>query len=139
MMGGMDPEEAMMMGMDPEEAMMMGEMGMGGAAPAKKRGRRRLSIDNAPVNRSLEEIVAYFMMRREDAGKQRCEHVEKHLQIPAGFIDIKLKKMFKECRSPFSSLTPSLLPFGPALTPTTDFRFRQVQIQGPSVDVPYLL
>ena len=45
---GMDPEEAMMMGMDPEEAMMMAE---GGPPPERKRGKRRLSIDEAPVVR----------------------------------------------------------------------------------------
>jgi hypothetical protein len=94
-MEAMDPEEAMMMGMDPEEAMMMGAEP---APPKRKRGRRRLSIDDAPVHRSVEDIVKYFMMRREDAGKGRCEHVEKHLVIPKGFFDIKLKKMFKECR-----------------------------------------
>jgi len=73
MMGGMDPEEAMMMGMDPGEMDGMG-MGMGGGAPPpakKKRGKRRLSVEDTPVARSLEEICAYYMMRREDKGKER--------------------------------------------------------------------
>jgi len=98
-MMGMDPEEAMMMGMDPDEMEMMG-MGNTTSLPGIKGAskKRRLSVEDAPVARSMAEVVAYYMMRREAAGKQRCPHIQANVNQPAGWLDIKLKKLFRECR-----------------------------------------
>jgi len=94
----MDPEEAMMMGMDPGEMEMMGM----GAPPARST-TRRLSVDVPEVVRSIAEIVGYFLMKREKLGRERCEHVMKHMKQPAGWLDIKLKKMFRACKCKSSS------------------------------------
>lgn len=98
-MMGMDPEEAMMMGMDPDEMEMMG-MGNSTSLPGMKAAskKRRLSVEDIPVARSVSEVVTYYMMRREAAGKQRCPHIQANVNQPAGWLDIKLKKMFRECR-----------------------------------------
>lgn len=91
---GFDPEEAMMMGMDPAEVEMM----MAGESAGAEEKRVKLVVDDIPIVRTPTEIVAYFLMRREAAKKERCPHMEKNLVMPAGWLDIKLKKMFRECR-----------------------------------------
>lgn len=53
MMGGMDPEEAMLMSMDPEDE-DGGPAAMGGAATKK-----RLGIDSAHMVCAMAEILGY--------------------------------------------------------------------------------